>query len=276
MGAREKNTLPSGKQGCSMTCRRFNVTQNFFNTSLNLQEVEVHVIDHTALWFLVRAVTAGPGSQKFPTDCIAWDPKALWGASKSRRYMCVGTLEWSARSGSGPDSTHEDVLITCELDGLCLPTTEARAWPWSQTLWHPLPGVSRLTDCTDSGFDSLAWAWAGRDILLILNTHTSCTGRAQRSPTAPLASAAVTGEQVQQAWLGASLLAVTMSVLATESFPRISPLSLIRAKMPNLYENIYTLAFKCRHFSFHGESWPWCFLFIICLHCNLSHHWACC
>lgn len=36
------------------------------------------------------------------------------------------------------------------------------------------------------------------------------------------------------------------------------------------FANIYTLAFKCSHFSSHGESWPWCFLFIIYLHCNSS------
>lgn len=51
-------------------------------------------------------------------------------------------------------------------------------------------------------------------------------------------------------------------VLATESSPQTSPLSPIREKMPNLHANIYTLTFKCRCFSLHGESWPWCFLFI--------------
>lgn len=191
---------------------------------------------------------------------------------------CLWAKERSARSGSGsgPDSTHEDVIYM---------------WAgWAQSAHHGGQSTALLTNtpaphCLQStdwltvltmGLSLLPGPGQGRDIWLILSTHTSCTGRAQRNPAVAALAPAATGEQAQRAWLGASLLTITMSVVATESSPRISPLSLIREEMSNLRANIYTLAFKCRHFSLHGESWPWCFFFIICLLCNSRHHWACC
>lgn len=152
-------------------------------------------------------------------------------------------------------------------------------------LWRPEPSSAHkhsgsslaagsTPDWTDKGFGSPAWAWAGSDILLILTAHTSSTGRAHKSPTAALASAAAT--RPGTASLACSISAGSKHLCAgTWVILWISPLSLIRAEMSNLYANIYTFAFKCRHFSLHSESWPWCFLFSIFLHCNRNYHWAC-
>lgn len=204
LGSREKNTLPRGKQGYSMSCQRFNAAQNFFNTFLNLKTVEVQVIDHIALWFLVWTVTVGPDSQRFPTDYTTWEPKALSGASEGRRCMCVGTWERSWISGSCPDSDTWRCPCQCELGSICSPWRPERrsAHRCSGT---SLAGVSRAEWLLTKGLALLA----GQAVTFCsFPAHTSCTGRAHRTPTAALASAAATGHQAQ-AWLGPSLLAVT-------------------------------------------------------------------
>lgn len=158
----------------------------------------------TFLWFLVWTVTVGPDSQRFPTDYTTWEPKALSGASEGRRCMCVGTWERSWISGSCPDSDTWRCPCQCELGSICSPWRPERgsAHRCSGT---SLAGVSRAEWLLTKGLALLA----GQAVTFCsFPAHTSCTGRAHRTPTAALASAAATGHQAQ-AWLGPSLLAVT-------------------------------------------------------------------